>query len=364
MELFGKSYKCDEIRRLIGRSVQIGGIRQGRFIGGPEDGARFLHVETGTGLSFTVLPDRGLDISSAKYRGASLSWDSPCGEAHPSFYEPAGLGWLRTFFGGLVCTCGLTWMGAPCLDEGEELGLHGRYSHLPCRNLQVGEEWDGDTCRLWIRGDMREAVVFGTNVLLRRRISTAIGSNSIALEDTITNEAFEPTPHMLLYHINIGFPVVSPESRLLSPSVKVTPRDEEAADGLRLYNRFDPPTPGYKEKVYFHEMVADKGGTVTVAIVNPSLWAGQGLGVAIRYRQKELPRFIQWKNMGTTTYVCGLEPANSLVMGRAHERKEGTLPWLQPGETREYRLEIAVLPDRKAIAEIKRGVGTKKALPR
>lgn len=361
MELFGASHRAKEIRRFVGRTQQIGGIRQGRFAGGPEDGSRFLQFETGSGLSFTVLPDRGMDISSAKYCGASLSWDSPCGEVHPSFYEPEGLGWLRTFFGGLVCTCGLTWMGAPCTDQGEPLGLHGRYSHLPCRNLQVGEEWRGDRCVLWAQGEMRETVVFGANVLLRRRISTAIGSDTITIEDTVTNEAFDSTPHMLLYHINIGFPVVSPDSRLLSPAAQVTARDEEAADGYRFYNRFDPPKAGYKEKVYFHDMVADRGGMVTVAIVNRELWGGRGLGVVVRYRQKELPLFIQWKNMGTTTYVCGLEPANSLVMGRAYEREQGTLQSLRAGETRHYHVQIGVLPDRAAITEIERAVRGKRA---
>lgn len=352
MKIFGEIYQAGQIRRLIGRTQQIGGIRQGRFEGGPEDRARFLQFETGTGFMFTVLPDRGMDIASAKYGGASLSWDSPCGEVHPSFYEPQGLGWLRTFFGGLVCTCGLTWMGSPCVDEGIELGLHGRYSHLPCRNLKVGEEWNGNECILWAEGEMRETVVFGVNVLLRRKISTALGSNTLTIEDTVTNEGFEATPHMLLYHINLGFPVVSPNSCLLSPAKQVQPRDEEAADGFERYNRFDDPQSGYKEKVYFHEMPSDRKGMVTVAVVNKGFQNRRGLGVMVRYRQKELPRFIQWKNMGTTTYVCGLEPANALVMGRAHERKHGKLQTLAAGETRQYRVEIGVLPDKAAIAEI------------
>ncbi len=351
MELFGTKYTAKEIRRLIGRTQQIGGIRQGRFEGGPEDNARFLQFETGTGFSFTVLPDRGMDISSAKYCGAALSWDSPIGEPHPAFFEPQGLGWLRTFFGGLVCTCGMTWLGAPCEDQGEPLGLHGRYSHLPCRNLQVGEEWKGNQCILWAQGDMRETIVFGPNVLLRRRISTAIGSNTLTIEDSVTNEAFESTPHMFLYHINIGYPVVSPDSRLISAASEVTPRDDEAKDGWREYSRFDPPKAGYKEKVYFHDMPSDRKGIVTTAIANPEFMQGRGLGVQVRYRQKELPRFIQWKNMGTTTYVCGLEPANALVMGRAHEREHGTLQSLRAGETRKYLLQISVLPNRTAIKE-------------
>ena len=46
--------------------------------------------------------------------------------------------------------------------------------------------------------------------------------------------------------------------------------------------------------------------------------------------------------MGQGTYVVGLEPANCRSGGRSQERARGTLQSLQPGEQREFNLEIEV----------------------
>jgi hypothetical protein len=58
---------------------------------------------------------------------------------------------------------------------------------------------------------------------------------------------------------------------------------------------------------------------------------------------RELPRFIQWKMTGEGTYVLGLEPANCWTQGRIKERERGTLQFLDPGERREFFLQIGIL---------------------
>ena len=47
--------------------------------------------------------------------------------------------------------------------------------------------------------------------------------------------------------------------------------------------------------------------------------------------------------MGEGTYVVGMEPGNALVLGRDVERESGRLQFLEPGERREYDLEIGVV---------------------
>ena len=37
----------------------------------------------------------------------------------------------------------------------------------------------------------------------------------LVVEDAVTNEGYETTPHMLLYHCNLGYPVLSEDSELL-----------------------------------------------------------------------------------------------------------------------------------------------------
>ena len=199
---------------------------------------------------------------------------------------------------------------------------------------------------------MRETIVFGENLLLHRRVEACLGEAKISVFDTVTNEGFLPTPHMILYHINAGFPVIDEGSQLVAPSRTVTPRDEDACPGLQEYDHFTAPIPNYREQVFFHEMQAASDGYVTAALVNPAFDNGQGFGFYVRYRQKELPCFNQWKMMAESVYTVGMEPATNWVTGRAKERERGALQILQPGEQRSYHLEFGVLASQADIIKI------------
>lgn len=347
MRLFGRDYTRKEIQGYTGTLAQLGGIRPFELSAGRARGVRGFELTTGTGFAFTVLADRALDITRASFRGRSLVYLGPAGEAHPAYYEPQGLGWLRTFPAGLLTTCGLSALGSPCTDAGEELGLHGRIDNLPMEELGYWGEWQGDDYWLHLTGAVSEGVIFGNTLRLTRHISCKLGGNSVQLEDTVENIGGQPAPHMMLYHCNFGFPLLAPCSELVTASRRVTPRDEVAAPGLLAYHLFQPPTPGFDEQVYYHEMAADHAGDVRVALVNPEL--DGGMGIYLCYHQQNLPRFIQWKMMGYGSYVLGLEPANCYVEGRAKERERGTLLQLQPGEKLNYRLEIGVLDGREEI---------------
>jgi galactose mutarotase-like enzyme len=196
---------------------------------------------------------------------------------------------------------------------------------------------------MWITGQLRQARVFGEVLVLRRRISARMGESRLFIEDTVTNEGYQATPLMLLYHVNFGFPVLSEHSQLLAASARVQPRTEVAAAGLADYTRFQPPTPGYEEQVFYHTLKVDADGYAQAALVNRQFRNGQGLGGYVRFRAAELPWLVQWKMMGQTHYVCGLEPATNWADGRSRERAEGRLILLEPGENRHYKVEIGAL---------------------
>jgi len=343
VQLFGRSWTQRELLKCVGSLSQVGGVRLGELQDGIARGVRTVEFETGSGFSFTVLLDRGMDIGAAKYRGASLAWESTVGAAHPAFFERDSLGWLRTFHGGLVATCGMTYAGAPCVDEGKPLGLHGRIDHLPASGVWADGAWRGDEYEMWVRGRMRETVVFGENLTLTRRVSAYLGDSRLSIRDVVVNEGFQTTPHMMLYHCNFGFPLIAEGTELVAPSKHVVPRDDVAAPGLDVHARYEGPIDGYKEQCFYHDMAADQDGFVTILLVNRGFNNGQGLGAYVKYRQAELPKLIQWKMVCAGTYVTGLEPANCLVEGRDKDRARGILQFLQPGEQREYMLEIGVL---------------------
>ncbi|MDZ7837241.1 MAG: aldose 1-epimerase family protein [Actinomycetota bacterium] len=185
----------------------------------------------------TVVADRGLDISSLSYRSIPVSWRSVVRETSPAFYESRDLEWLRTFFGGLVTTCGLTYMGSPCVDQGQELGQHGRISNLPAYSVCADGQWVGDNYRMTVQGKVREASVFGDKLELSRKITVWMDSPKITLEDSVENIGSNTSPLMVLYHINIGYPIIDESTELLEGKAKVWPRDEQAKQGTDSYNR-------------------------------------------------------------------------------------------------------------------------------
>jgi len=360
-ELYGKRYSRAELLKHVGDISQVARVKPYRLIEGPEDGVQALDVTNGSGLDFTVLAGRGMDISAASYNGRSLAWRSPTSDVHASYFDHEGedgFGWLRSFFGGLVITCGLTYAGNRGVDEGTAYGLHGRVSNTPASNVAWSGHWEGDDYVLTVSGKVRQTRVFGENIEMTRRITTRLGTPSFVLSDTVENLDYKRTEHMLLYHINVGFPAIGEHARLIAPTLNATPRDADAQAAMGHLTEMEEPQAGFSEQCYFHEFAADPDGKVTTALVNPDCPAGAGTepgyGVYCSYRPEQFPRFIEWKMMGAGTYVCGMEPANCLVMGRAAERERGSLQFLEPGEKREYSVEIGVLAGPEAISAVER----------
>jgi len=354
MFVYKKKYSVPDLRRRMGNMDQIAGIRIVTLDDGNERPARAAIIHTGSGLELTVLLDRCLDIASASYCGRAMGWRSTTGDVAPQYYEAEWLRWLRSYFGGLVTTCGLSNVGAPTKDSALlGNGLHGRIGNTPARDIKVTQEWQGDEYVLSVTGTMRETVVFGENLTLTRTVSTTLGATSFQIRDVVTNEGFKKTPFQLLYHCNIGWPAVDAGSELIMPTRAIAPRDAEAENGKENWHRCDPPIHGYKEKVYYHDMAAAKDGTVTCALVNDGWKRGEGFGVYVKYNKNELPRFVEWKQMGEQDYVVGFEPCNCGVEGRHVDEELGLLHQLKPGDRRSYTLEFGAIIDEKEVKTLR-----------
>ncbi len=345
--LFGQEMSRADLLERTGDISQVAGVRRLRLEEGKEEGVGLVEVRTGTGLRYTVLPSRGLDVSFAEYKGIPLCWRSSTGDVSPHLYEPAGNGWHRSFYGGLVTTCGLTNVGAPSVDQGEELGRHGRISSTPAEAVYADGRWEEDEYRLIVQGRMRQAIFWGENLAMSRRIESRLGASWLKIQDEVENRGFKPTPLMLLYHVNIGFPLLSRDSTILIPAGNTTAMDPAVDAGS--YSEFHDPGPEAPSQVYYHDAVADSQGMVNAALINERLL----LGLYLRYRKDQLKNLVQWKLLGQGGYVLGIEPANCHVEGRAAERARGTLEFLAPGETRRFQLELGVLDSKAEIGEWK-----------
>jgi hypothetical protein len=344
--------------RHVGDLAQLAHIQPSRLEGGRADGMAALEVNAGDGLRFSVLPSRCLDIPFCEYRGVPLVWHARNGLVAPAYYEPEGDAWLRSFFGGLLTTCGLRQVGPPCVDEGEALGLHGRIANAPAEDVRCGSEWQGDELELWVSGTMRETRVFGEDLRLQRRISTQLGGRSIRVQNWVENRGDEPSPLMVLFHVNSGFPLLGPDTRLIAADRAVEPRDERAQEGLADHARFGPPQPGWAEQVYYHDVQAAADGWAHVALVNDTLDLpfGRGIGLRVSWRRDQLWNLVEWKQLGEGTYVVGTEPANCRPEGRSAARQNGRLETIAPRETRAFELELGILVGGQEIAAFERSL--------
>ncbi len=322
----------------IGNIAQLGGTRHYTLADGWARNMRAIDVNTGAGLQYTVLPERGLDISLAGFKGQNLVYLTCNGETNPSFYEPNGIGWLHTFAGGLLTTCGLTNVGGPCTVDGEQLGLHGRYSTIPAKKVNDLSGWVGDKYEIRIQAEIEEGRLFGYRLLNKREIFSMLGENKITITDTITNMGNKTSPLMILYHFNLGYPLLDSSSEIIMNSEKSWPREEASAAGLKNCNNFPEPIPNIGEEVFFHQLTPDNKGMTEVSIINKKIKTS----LTLRFNKKELPYLTQWKMAGLGEYVLGLEPCNVPCKNRETLINEKSMPVIEPGQTKIFKIEIEV----------------------
>jgi hypothetical protein len=314
---------------------QFASVTSSTVTDGPAHGCRALDLRVAGGIDVRVLPDRGFDIGAAWYAGVPLAWISAVGEHAPLSALP-GSAWLEAFGGGLVTTCGLRNVGAA--SEGH--GLHGRFSHLAARSVTVEREVLDAEVRLSARATIAEVAALGPQLRLDRRIRTRTDRGLLELRDTTSNLGPEPEPAPLLYHVNLGAPLVDEGARLELDAVRTLPRDADAEAGLATWARPGRPVPGAREVVLEHEVRAGTDGWASARLVN----ARVGLALTMRWQAATLPRLHQWLHPAPGTYALALEPANCSVLGRAADRAAGRLPLLAVGEVRTTELEVRVDP--------------------
>ena len=317
-----------KINPYIGHASQLCGVEEVRLAGGKGDGMRLLQLRNAAGLQMTVCADRCADIYRLNFKGDNMGYFSPTGYVAPGYYDDKGNGWLKSFTAGFLTTCGLTAVGSPCIDDGEELPLHGTVGNIPCERIW----WDEDEENIYIHAHINDGAVFSRKLYLKRTITCGKFINEIKITDTVENQGDTKTPLMLLYHMNMGYPLLSENSVVEIPSVSVRPRNEHAEKDLNTHCKMLPPTPNFEEQCYFHSF-ENEG---RASIYNPDIRKG----LTISFDADVLDHFTEWKMMGYRDYVLGLEPGNCHPDGRAVMRKEGTLKFLQPGESITYEVTV------------------------
>ncbi|HEX6227358.1 MAG TPA: aldose 1-epimerase family protein [Chryseolinea sp.] len=336
----------------VSNFAQLGGIEISVLDNGAGRGTRIAWVNTGTGLRYKVVIDRALDIADAFYNQYSLAWLSHGGVTSPQPFAHRGMDWIRTFGGGLLTTCGLDHVGGPEKDEYGERGIHGLISNLPAEIVSIlqPEPLQGKM-EFSISAKIKQTQVFGPSLELKRTLSGTLGQAVIRLHDEVTNCGNTPAPHMLLYHLNFGWPLADEGADILWNGPWQFSGDKDAAKIFKEGNKFrkcPPPLAshsGGSEEVAFIDVLPDDAGRCTAGLYNAQI----DLALAIRFNKKELPWLTNWQHWGKGEYVTALEPGTNPPIGQAKARAQNTLVFLEPGETRSYNVEMEVLTHEAGI---------------
>jgi hypothetical protein len=330
MRAMTNSTPRSQIERGIASMDQVASVIEGRFDGGPADRTRFIDIAPDNGLHVRVLPDRGFDIAHAWHDGVQIAWLSKVGMSGPAM-SPHEMEWLDFYSGGLVVTCGFDNVGAPS----EGVGLHGSFSHLRAPDVSVTRKLDDEQVRVIACATISDVSALGRRIEIRRTITTTTGTAELSIVDEAHNLGNDREPSPVLYHVNLGPPVWQPGSRVEISSDRVVARDHigegPAADG-GWASAPEPNTSG-------EELVFEHVGHDSVAVVSD---ARSERTVTISWDGQELPRLFQWVHPQRSVYALGIEPTNASVKGRATDRADGVMPFLEPGQTQRSGVRIVV----------------------
>ena len=186
---------------------QMAYVRKVTFEEGAAAGLRAYEVKAGE-LAFTVAADKCLDIVEMSYKGINLNFLSKPGLMNGQRFDSSGFEAQKSIMGGMFFTCGTSNVGRPDLTPDAPLPMHGYLRSTPAQHVCADAFWDGDVYRIVISGEMRQAALFGENIVLRRTISAELGSSEVKIHDEFVNEGFGEEPFMLLYHCNVGYPLL------------------------------------------------------------------------------------------------------------------------------------------------------------
>ncbi len=321
-----------------------------RLVGGPSDGVDVVEIDTGR-LRAIILPTRGMSLWKAWSRQVELGWQSPVhGPVHPNLvpiFDPNGIGWLEGF-DELVVRCGLQSNGAPDFDSRGALRypLHGRIGNLPAHSLAI--EVDRDAGTLDVIGSVNENRFHIQALNMEVRYRFHIQRTTIDCSDVVTNRRSQRASMQMLYHMNVGRPLLEKGAKIVAALDELAPRNPDAAKDIDRWDTYEAPTPGYSEQVYFARPYADSRGWTTTVLHN----ADQSQGIALRFDTHTLPFLNLWKNTVAVEdgYVTGLEPATGFPNPRSFEEQQRRVVELAGGQSRAFAWQLESLDNSQAIA--------------
>ena len=295
----------------ISNFQQVASLRRYTVTDGGEKGFEIIDCDNGT-LRFLINVTKACDMMQLYHKGQNMSFISKNG------FMKRELPFVNRFEGGMLYTCGLDSVG-----EREGFEEHGSLHNMPAQILRAecGEEG------ILIEAVLRDTAVFGKNLVLRRKITSAIGSERVKIEDRLTNENYFEEKYCLLYHVNIGYPMMDEGAKIVGDVNECQPRTPWAEQQMATSYQIEAPVPGFEEACYYLKLKEPE-----ISMVNEKI----GKKFSVSYSGDTLPHFLEWKSIAGGDYAVGLEPATTKLDGLFEYST------IAPGETLSFRVELSV----------------------
>lgn len=295
----------------ISNIMQVGYVRRYTLTDGKESGLKVVEINNGV-LRLMLNESKALDVMQLWHKGTNISFVSKNG------FTTREINFLKRFEGGMVYTCGLDSVGG---RDGFE--LHGSFHNNPAKIITC----ENDGTNITVVAQTEVTSLFGQNLLFTRKVTTEIGADNVNINDTLTNLGTKDENYCLLYHINLGYPMIDEGVKVNIESSSITPRNDFAGKFIGTMNVFEKANPTDEERCYFIENKNAKAEVVNEKI---------GKTFTLNYSKETLPHFVQWNTFVSGDYALGLEPATTLLDDKFEYKT------IAPNQSIDFALNICV----------------------
>lgn len=295
----------------ISNFQQVASLRRYTLTDGRGKGLEVIDCDNGK-LRFLLNVSKALDVMQLYHEGQNTSFLSK------NAFTAREIGFLNRFEGGMLYTCGLDSVGG---REGFE--LHGTLHNTSAEVVRAECDENG----IVVEAIVRNTALFGKNLVLKRKVSSAIGAATVTVEDTIVNDGFAEENYCLLYHINVGYPMLDEGAKIVADVRKCDPRTPWAEQNEGTRYEMSAPKPCQEETCYF--LTLDKP---RISLVNEKI----GKKFTVSYSGDTLPHFVEWKSMACGDYALGLEPCTTELDDRFAYKTVGA------GEQVRFKVSLTV----------------------
>lgn len=295
----------------ISNFAQIASLRRYTLTEGRAKGLDVLDCDNGK-IRFLLNLSKALDVMQLYHEGQNVSFLSK------NAFDGRNVDFLNRFEGGMLYTCGLDSVGG---RDGFE--LHGTHHNIPAELILAECNENGIT----VEAIIHDTALFGKNLSIRRRVTSAIGSETVEIEDTLVNEGYAPENYCVLYHVNVGYPMLDEGAKIEVEELSCDPRTPYAAEQMATRYEMTDSVAGQEETCYFLKLKKSE-----ISLVNETI----GKRFTLSYSKETLPCFVEWKSMASGDYALGLEPCTTELDDRFTYRQIGA------GEKLSFRLTLSV----------------------